>query len=261
MRLLLSDLLQQNQGIDPSQIKNLIPDVYKVDIRTWDQNPVTAIWPRIIKTHEFYNPAYHRIIYIFRHPADCLYSYYRYISALNLTQSRPIPDLLGFYKTYLPQWVNHVESYLQFVADLSKHPTTGGRIPVDRIQFVAYEDLHSNPAAVLHHLVQFINLPIELDQIQQAIDRQAFTQVKQRAICSETEALGFWEDIPMVDFFRQGQVGRSQIELPASVLSQIEIIGLATYQRARKLCQTSVNPARFNLSKCLAQMCKRIFSK
>lgn len=236
LRLLLSDLLLQSQGAVPESGKNVIPDVYKSDIATWYQNPLTSPFDRLIKTHEPYSPDYRRVIYIFRHPADCLASFYHYRTAVNQTKSKPAlyPD--AFYLTHIPQWIDHVESYLgQVVAQSVTQSATAS----PAIQFISYEALHSEPETVLQQIVEFIGLAVAPGAIQQAIGRQDFKKVKTRAM-SDSETLGFWEEIPMADFFRQGQVGNGQTILPESVWQQIQTTALATYRRAQNQCNLGI---------------------
>ena len=79
MRLLLSDLILQMQGFSTNTGGNIIPDVYKVNIEQWNQDDrISQLDFRIIKTHEYYEECYKKIIYLFRNPADSLCSFYYY---------------------------------------------------------------------------------------------------------------------------------------------------------------------------------------
>src|SRR5579864_1813408 len=73
-RFLVANLVFPEQDVDFGNIHNLIPDPSATAKRRFDRMPR----PRIIKSHECFDPRYPRVIYIVRDPRDVLVSQYHY---------------------------------------------------------------------------------------------------------------------------------------------------------------------------------------
>ncbi|NET11882.1 MAG: FkbM family methyltransferase [Okeania sp. SIO1H6] len=224
MRLLISDIILQIQGLPTDTGGNIIPDPYKVNIESWYQDPRTSKLPfRIIKTHEPYDSFYTKVIHIFRQPADALCSYYHYL--LRSTKFRESNQSIDtFCSKHIKNWCFRVDSYIQ--AKREKN---------NSIFFVSYEKLHEAPVNLLEAVSKFIGLKVDRQLLLKAIDNQTFEKLKELQKLEDEKKLGFYETGGYQDFFRSGKVENAQEELSFKTMQRIERQALAIYQKAREL--------------------------
>src|SRR5215469_6269647 len=71
-RFLIANLLHPEQPASFANIERLIPDCEAQSSRYMKR----ASRPRIIKSHEYFDPRYKKVIYIVRDPRDVALSYY-----------------------------------------------------------------------------------------------------------------------------------------------------------------------------------------
>ena len=73
-RFLVCNLINPDDPVNFAQLESRIPEIYDVT----DRNLRAFPRPRIIKSHECFDPRYKKIIYIVRDPRDVLISYYEF---------------------------------------------------------------------------------------------------------------------------------------------------------------------------------------
>lgn len=210
MRLLLSDVIKQLGGETTQPGGNVIPDVYKVDIEDWYRNPRIKIPFRIIKTHEPFDLiSDYRIIYLFRHPADCLCSYYHYqLRSPKFRENNSGID--EFCLNLINQWCGHINSYLE-----------AAKTDSDRLLFVSYESLNNNPIEFLKNACNFMDLDITESQAKIAVTNQQFRQLKSLSQRGDSQTLGFAENGGYQNFFRRGEINSSAQELSGNTRETI----------------------------------------
>src|SRR6476646_4264045 len=71
-RFLIANLLHPDLNVSFTNIEKLIPDTSSQSNRALKRTPR----PRIIKTHEYFDHRYPKVIYIVRDPRDVVLSYY-----------------------------------------------------------------------------------------------------------------------------------------------------------------------------------------
>src|SRR5215470_5689419 len=82
-RFLLGNLIYQHEPVTFSNVESRIPEIYFNPDRAMRRLPR----PRILKSHECFQPQYRRVIYIVRDPRDVAVSYYHHN-----VKARNIPD-------------------------------------------------------------------------------------------------------------------------------------------------------------------------
>src|SRR5271165_2912753 len=82
-RFLVGNLVYQQEAVTFLNVERLVPDMYKHSDRTLRNLPR----PRILKSHECFDPRYRRVVYIVRDPRDVALSAYHYDR-----KGRNIPD-------------------------------------------------------------------------------------------------------------------------------------------------------------------------
>lgn len=225
MRLLLSDVLLQLQGLQTTTGGNIIPDAYKVNINEWNNHINTKVKFRIIKTHE---PLFiqktleleNRVFYLFRKPADCLCSCYYY--SLRYQKSKENDKGLDeFCLNNLEKWCSHITTYIDYK---QKNP--------ESTIFLSYEKLSYNPAKVVNYIVELLGWENCQLVCQKSVKNQEFSKLKSLSKEEKPEKMGFWEDNGYQDFFRKGKVNSSQEELSSEKLRIIEETAMPIYKKA-----------------------------
>ena len=183
-RFLLANLLYPERPVTFTNIERSFPDIYQFQYQDYRKLPS----PRVIKSHECFDPRYGRIIYIVRDPRDVAISLYHFLRKL-----KKIDDTFPL-ETYASDWFirgkgsgrtwrEHVGSWLlnprifSQVAGFS--PGSAKKFTLDDLgasdhgrQFLLlrYEDLLSDPYAGVVRMATFLNLQVSDDQIRRAIE-------------------------------------------------------------------------------------------
>ena len=208
MRLLLSDAILQHLGHETGTGGNIIPDVYKDQVDVWDQDPrLDSLNFRLIKTHQPFDESFGRVIYIFRHPAECFCSLYHYqfrypgFKELNMTMDT-------FFDQCVDTWLENMRSYIEAAKN---NP--------GRILFLSYEMIHEDTVGQLMQAMRFLAIEPSKETCQAAVAHQAFDRVQSAAKAGDVKKLGFVEDGGVKDFFRQGKVNSAAEEASPQALA------------------------------------------
>ena len=90
-RFLIGNLIYQDEPVTFANIESRLPEIYFNPDRVLRRLPR----PRILKSHECFQPHYRRIIYIVRDPRDVAVSFYHHhIKAGNIAEDYPIADFV-----------------------------------------------------------------------------------------------------------------------------------------------------------------------
>ena len=147
LRFLVGNLIYPDEPINFANIETRVPDIY----RNSDTELRVLPRPRILKSHECFDPRYNNVIYIVRDPRDVAVSYYFY----HLKQ-RWIED--GFYKDrFIKQfvagdlkygsWGENVSSWLRVAQ--GNHPN---------FLFLQYESLLTQPEFEVEKITRFLKI-------------------------------------------------------------------------------------------------------
>lgn len=186
-----------------------IPDIYAVPRRTLQMVPR----PRVLKSHEYFDPRYRRAIYVVRDPRDVAVSYYHY----EVMRSRLPPDasLDEFVVRFVAgrvdlygRWSDHVRGWL----DARQHDR--------RFLLLRYEDLLSDVAAGVRQIARFVGSDASHDRVQWV--SQACSVSSMRAAEADGRLLSEWPRRPGSSFLRSGTSGAGYAELRPESLQLIE---------------------------------------
>src|SRR4029077_9997066 len=165
-RFLLGNLLWQKDPVTFTNIESRIPEIYFNP----DRFMRALERPRLLKSHECFQPHYPRVIYIVRDPRDVAVSFYHHnVKAGNIPDGYPMEDftarfIAAEFDRKWGSWSDHVVSWLT--------------LRRDRPGFVLlrYEDMKSAPARELARLAAFLqncgfgNVESTPEKLQRAID-------------------------------------------------------------------------------------------
>ncbi|MGA9354103.1 MAG: sulfotransferase domain-containing protein [Terriglobales bacterium] len=166
-RFLLANLRFPNEPATWANIDQLIPDPTGTTKRDFDRMPR----PRIIKSHECFDPRYPRVINVVRDPRDVVVSQYHYHRKIRkIADDSPIEK---FVTRFLAgetcphgSWGQNVATWLY---------TSEGN---PRYLLLRYEDLIGDAARELAKVATFLNLPSGPEQIAQAVERSSADRMR-----------------------------------------------------------------------------------
>lgn len=163
-RFLISNLVWHEDATDFTNLEERVPDIYCRSNRLLKQLPE----PRFLKSHEYFDPRYRKIIYIIRDVRSVIVSYYHFTVERGIVESTT--SFHDFTRRFLDgeldafgSWQDNVASWIY----------TRGR-DKKRFLLVRYEDLHRDTACALKRVAKFLNLERSPKQIEKAIEGSSF---------------------------------------------------------------------------------------
>jgi hypothetical protein len=166
-RFLIANLMHPQQPVTFANIEAFIPDATALSSRELKRVPR----PRLIKTHEYFEPRYRKVIYLVRDPRDVALSLYNFRRKYrSVDDSYPVERYVA--ERFLPgdldvSWGEHVGSWL------------GSRLNHPGFLLLRYEDLLQDPTRELCRLAGFLGIAADTDAFNQAIERSSADRLRQ----------------------------------------------------------------------------------
>lgn len=167
-RFLVGNLVHTEEAVEFLNVERLVPDMYKHSDRYLRNLPR----PRILKSHEVFDPRYKRIIYIVRDPRDVAVSNYHWeMKQRAFADACPIenfvPDwIAGKVWDRLGNWGDHVTSWMS---------TRGDR---EGFQILRYEDLIEDPARELVKVARLLGIEPTKERLTRAAELSSADRMK-----------------------------------------------------------------------------------
>ncbi len=210
-RFLIANLVRPNAKVDFSNVNQVIPGPDVTPNRDLKRIPR----PRIIKSHQYFDPRYQRVIYLVRDPRDVALSQYHFQRKRKL-----IPDhypMREFVRRFVAgetcsyaSWGEHVASWFA-----TRHGQPG-------FLLLRYEDMVADTARELSKVASFLGLTVTPDLISQCVERSSVDKMRELeksqsqlfAITKDTR-----KDIP---FVRAAKAGGWRSGLPEECAIEID---------------------------------------
>jgi hypothetical protein len=165
-RFLIGNLIYQDEPVTFANIESRLPEIYFNPDHAMRRLPR----PRILKSHECFQPQYRRIIYIVRDPRDVAVSFYHHnIKAGNIADDYAIEDFVprfinAEFDARWGSWAEHVLSWLRL------RQNSPGFI------LLRYESMKQQPDADLARVAAFLQncsfraIDASVEKLQRAVE-------------------------------------------------------------------------------------------
>lgn len=211
-RFLTANLVYPDKNPDFSNINQLIPDPEGLAKRVLDRLPR----PRYIKSHQFFDPRFPKVLYIVRDPRDVVLSEYHFdIKRRAIADDYPLQQ---FVSRFVRGELNH--TYGTWGENTASWFFTRRHDP--RFLLVRYEALQSQPMEELGRIADFLGVSADRKRLafaieQSSADRMRELEKKQAHLWSSTRDTR--QDKP---FVRSARAGGWKAELPEASIAEIE---------------------------------------
>jgi len=212
-RFLIANLLHPEQEISFVNIERLIPDTSSISSRALKRIPR----PRLIKSHEYFDHRYPRVIYIVRDPRDVAFSFYNF-----QRKSRQIDDNCPL-ESYVDDFVSgrlNSASWGTWAENVASWVSTRSQSP--KFFLLRFEDMIENPTRELRRVASFL----ALTQTDAVLERAIRNCSAQRMREMEKQQNDQWratrdkrKDIPFVG---AAKAGGWRSSLPEAAVLRIE---------------------------------------
>ena len=210
-RFLLANLLHPEKTATFANIHLLVPDADTTSKRHLDRMPR----PRIIKSHECFDPRYRRVIYIIRDPRDVAVSQYHYHRKLmKIGDDSPIQTFVARFLAGQTcphgSWGQNVITWL---ATSESSPN---------FLLLRYEDMLADTVRELARVAAFIGVSAGPERIAQAVERSSAARMRKLEE-TQTDQCGLTKGSRKdLSFVRAAGAGGWRTELPAALVEKIE---------------------------------------
>jgi hypothetical protein len=211
-RFLIANLVYLEKNPDFSNINDLLPDVEGMSKRDLARAPR----PRVLKSHQYFDPRYPKVLYVVRDPRDVVLSEYHFdIKRRAIAEDFPLTQ---FVSRFVRGEVNH--PYGTWFENVATWFYT--RRDDSRFLLVKYEALQSQAMEEMERIARFLGISPDRERLafaikQSSADRMRELEKKQGHLWSSTKDTR--QDKP---FVRAAKSGGWKAELPESSVGEIE---------------------------------------
>jgi Sulfotransferase domain len=235
-RFLLGNLLNPRRPVTFESIERTSPDIYQFNYRDYRQ----LSSPRLIKSHECFDPRYRTVIYIVRDPRDVSISLYHFLRKLGtIDDSFPLATYASEWflqgKGTGRTWREHVGSWLLnpriFPEIVGLKPASDSRPKLDelgahgcgrRFLLLRYEDLLSNPYGSIARMAGFLNLNVGNEQLNYAVEQSSASSMRRLEQQDRDRWFMTQHTRKDIHFVREARAEQWRTELPRESVAKIE---------------------------------------
>jgi len=241
-RFLLGNLVSPNERITFANVEQKVPDIHAQSKKGLRSTPR----PRLLKSHECFDPRYRRVIYIVRDPRDVAVSAYHYDrKEKNIPDAFPVEEYVRtrFLKTdeYFGTWGEHAGSWLanannifhmsRVKNDFLGTPASWGENVMswlgarghDRdFLLIRYEDLLADAQREMTRVSDFVGLHASPESIARAIDLSSADNMRKLEVAQSNDWITTKESRKDILFVRSAKSGQWQQTLPQESVAAIE---------------------------------------
>ncbi len=212
-RFLVANLLHPDEEVSFANIENLVPDISGVSSRALKRIPR----PRMIKSHEYFDHRYPRVIYIVRDPRDVALSLYNF--QRKYTQIDDAYPLELYVHDFVKGKLNSA-SWGTWAENVASWVSTRGRS--DRFLLLRYEDMLQDTRCELARVASFLELAPTAEQLERTIASSSAERLRQMEKQQEHQWAATKQHRKDIPFVGAAKSGGWRANLPAASILEIE---------------------------------------
>jgi hypothetical protein len=212
-RFLIANLLHPSKDVSFLNIESLIPDTTTISSLRLKRIPR----PRVIKTHEYFDHRYPKVVYIVRDPRDVVLSCHNF-----QRKYRQIPDaypleqyvddfLMG--RSTERAWGTWGENVGSWLSSRSGHPS---------FLLVRFEDMLQHPHEELKRLGDFLGVAATVEILEQVIRRSSADSMRELEKKQQDQWVGARKHRKDIPFVGSARAGGWKAKLPERGVAKIE---------------------------------------
>jgi Sulfotransferase domain len=212
-RFLIANLLHPETAVGFANIESLVPDTAALSSRTLKRVPR----PRVLKSHQYFDPRYPKVLYVVRDPRDVALSYYQFHRKYGFVKDNyPIEEFVADFvggRLVSADWGTWAENVASWVYTRRQRPA---------FMLVRYEDLKRNTERELGRIAHFLGVAPDPKLLARAIQQSSADRMRELEQKQQHEWIGTKKHRKDIPFVGQASAGAWEQKLPAASVSLIE---------------------------------------
>lgn len=212
-RFLIANLMFPCENVTFNNIERLIPDTSSQSNRALKRTPR----PRIIKTHQYFDHRYRRMIYIVRDPRDVALSYYDFHRKYRqIADNYPLETWVEDFvagKLISSDWGSWGENVASWLYTRGQNPD---------FLLLRYEDMIEQTPRELARIARHLRIEVTPEQLSTVIERSSAQRMRELEKLEENEWVATKKHRKDIPFVRAAGAGGWRSKLPAPCVAKIE---------------------------------------
>jgi len=212
-RFLIANLAFPSETVSFTNIERLIPDTSSQSNRALKRTPR----PRIIKSHQYFDPRYRKVLYIVRDPRDLVLSYYNFQRrSRQIADAYPLANYVDDFvnaRLISADWGSWGENVASWLYTRQNH---------NGFLLMRYEDMKANTTQELQRIASFLRLQPTPERIQQAIDASSSDRMRELERHQANQWVATKKHRKDIPFVGPATSGRWHEHLPVPLAAKIE---------------------------------------